>query len=613
MPSENLSGPPERLIISRGRIWRQDLTAGQVSSSEVTTQQAGAILSMYSTDTTGLHLRLEPEGEEMPAPEGHHTHVETIDWTWRDLGLTNDDLIVDTTETNLVGISVVICASSFGHHPHYFTNHCVMSARVDAAQSTAFYNRPSHEVFGFCSEDETPHWTGRFCFNREPFSHTRDSLPSPRSMPLTLRGLIPTWQAQARLRLGFNTGPGELRPGDRVSLRLPTDEDTEEEGLYRRHWNDNFMSGYQDRGHLTIVEIYRTHVYGMSVNERGRGTFNIRMEFLGERQGRSWRQPMGSHLNTREAFDSSRAIYVTSHDVVGPPTRPGPRETALTRWQAERDEHECDDVCEDDGCEYSDYNAPYNDPDDEENPGIHDYNYRPQLVFFGDGPVFMGAELEISMRTYEERNQGAEYVNEKLGAHAHLKTDSSIHDYGFEIVSQPMSYDYWLDMFPVDFLNQLRALGGRPDRSCGMHVHVSRDGFSGPLHTFKWLKFMYRNRRFVSALARRESDEWASFEDTTQHRDMKHFAKGAYGGRRYAAVNAGNAHTFEVRVFASTLNPTKFMAAIGLVDASVEYTREISTTAILKEGAWDSKRFKGWLADKPKYDALRREINRLHA
>jgi hypothetical protein len=153
------------------------------------------------------------------------------------------------------------------------------------------------------------------------------------------------------------------------------------------------------------------------------------------------------------------------------------------------------------------------------------------------------------------------------------------------IVTHPMSYPWALRHFPWDMLAE-RAQAGATGEDAGLHVHVSREGFTGPAHVYRWMKLLHRNAAQVTTLARRDSWEWAAFTESDR-RHVKDYAKGTRGAARYRAINTLPNHIFEVRVFASSLDRREVQAALGLAAASVEYTRDLSVADIAQAGDWD--------------------------
>lgn len=252
--------------------------------------------------------------------------------------------------------------------------------------------------------------------------------------------------------------------------------------------------------------------------------------------------------------------------------------------------------------------------DDNDNDGddlIRSWDYKPTPEFHGVGPLFLGAELEVEITTYD-RADSARIAQDRLGGLGYLKGDGSL-DYGFEIVTHPMSYTYAMESFPWDMLPELRRSGATAAESAGLHVHVSRDGFTSPLHRYRWMKFIYRNENNVCRIARRRSSEWAPFRPDARRR-IKDNAKwpNPYEDR-YQAVNVQNTHTLELRIFRSTLRPERLQAALGFASASVEYTRGLTAHEITRNKGWEWPTFQTWVNDRTEYQPLAKEMERLCA
>lgn len=231
---------------------------------------------------------------------------------------------------------------------------------------------------------------------------------------------------------------------------------------------------------------------------------------------------------------------------------------------------------------------------------IESYSYRPTPIFRGNGPLFMGMELEIETRNrWMVRTANA--AQKGFGDLIYLKEDSSIEN-GFEIVTHPMDHSYAMTKVNWSTLDDLRAEGASAGDN-GLHVHVSRDGFDSDGHVFRWMKFFYRNEDKVKEVARRESDQWASFSPWARERQVGLAKKQqtyesrdlANGMGRYQAINAQPSNTFEVRVFASSLDPMEVKGTLSFVASTVEYTRRMSAQDVVKWRAWEWGSYVRWL------------------
>jgi len=203
---------------------------------------------------------------------------------------------------------------------------------------------------------------------------------------------------------------------------------------------------------------------------------------------------------------------------------------------------------------------------------------------------------------------------------AYLKNDGSLNN-GFEIVTHPMSHDFFkneaTELWTV--LEDLRSNDNYKVKSwdtttCGLHIHISRTGFSSGSHMHKFLNLVYSNPDFYSTLAGRTSDQWAKYTDIFTA-EYKRDSNGeriphAYGGGfevinkrsfanklnynrhsdRYSAVNTLNHATLEMRIFRGTVNSDTIKAHLDLAHASVEYTRTL-TVQDVREGALSADNF----------------------
>lgn len=281
----------------------------------------------------------------------------------------------------------------------------------------------------------------------------------------------------------------------------------------------------------------------------------------------------------------------------------------------------------------------------ERRSNIHNYSYRPSPLFKGHGPLYLGLECEVSTVGASDTTRSiARYVSSRFDDEsiAYLKSDSSI-GAGFEIVTHPMSHDWAMAEFPWDMFDVLRWNFDMEDsEDCGIHVHASRDGFSGTRHLYMWQKFFYRNARPIQEVARRYDSRWAQFSPEarscaayvakTSGRQRRDYPANTwymppswrrrvrrYGSDfeyapsidRYSAINVQNAATLEVRVFAGSVRPQRIQAALNLVHASIEYTRTLDTQTVLKKEGWSWGSFRNWVADRSEYTALNNEIERL--
>jgi hypothetical protein len=247
----------------------------------------------------------------------------------------------------------------------------------------------------------------------------------------------------------------------------------------------------------------------------------------------------------------------------------------------------------------------YDEDNDSDSSLINGYNHKPRPIFHGDGKLFFGPEIEVEVEYGYDVHEAALVATRNLGTLGYLKADGSL-SRGFEIVTHPMSYEYVMSDFPWHMFEELQQAGCTESQSAGIHIHVSREGFTSKAHMYKWLKFIHRNRREVLAFSGRES-HYAAME--SRHRsDVLSVAKGSRYGDRYQAVNPGNAATLEIRLFASSLDASRIKALFGFAHASIAYAEKLTISELLYDRGWEWESFHNWVVGQNKYVHLYQEL-----
>jgi hypothetical protein len=234
---------------------------------------------------------------------------------------------------------------------------------------------------------------------------------------------------------------------------------------------------------------------------------------------------------------------------------------------------------------------------------IHDYSCKPSPMFKGTSKhnMYLGFELETEVQSLDT---GAYYASSNLDGVAYLKHDGSIGN-GFEIVTHPHTHQQYRDNSKLlwDTIDRLRTdYGARSwdTDTCGLHIHLSRKGFSSGAHLHRFIALVYHNAPQMMKLAGRKT-RFARFNDvyTFDEYDRPVFSikhkvghPNSFMSERYSAVNTQNEHTIELRFFRGTMNTSGVLSALDLAQAMVEYTRELRLDDV-KLGAlsWD------WFAD----------------
>lgn len=222
-------------------------------------------------------------------------------------------------------------------------------------------------------------------------------------------------------------------------------------------------------------------------------------------------------------------------------------------------------------------------------PFIHDYHYKPEPIFYGEGKKYFGIEIEIDGGG--EDNEKAENITQNINyskEHVYCKHDGSL-DEGFEIVTHPMSYNY-ITKIKNDFRIMMEAAinegyVSHNAETCGLHIHVSRRFFGEceeqqDLHISKilfliekhWNKMVIFSRRTEAQLNR-----WASrYCEEGESLNSNNILEKAKISGRYHAINLENEHTIEFRFFRGTLKFNTFIATIQFVHHLTDLAKNLS-------------------------------------
>lgn len=229
---------------------------------------------------------------------------------------------------------------------------------------------------------------------------------------------------------------------------------------------------------------------------------------------------------------------------------------------------------------------------------ILEWDHKPDWVFHGEGPLHLGMELEVESR-YDYHNgtgmtpaAGAETINKGNDDILFCKEDGSL-NYGFEIVTHPMTLGKAMELIPWSTLEHLRKEGGFRSfntESCGMHLHLSRRAFDpesggdASSHLWKFLKFHYRNASEITRLAGRSSSEYASWNTLENESALTYAKKQDSNYSRYVAINLQNHSTIELRYFKGTLSTLGIKRNIQFAHSVYAYTKQVPYFAVKKGG-----------------------------
>ena len=200
--------------------------------------------------------------------------------------------------------------------------------------------------------------------------------------------------------------------------------------------------------------------------------------------------------------------------------------------------------------------------------------------------ILMGFELEV-----ESENDISEFqkclsaykLKKTIGDFATIESDSSL-DYGFEIITEPMTLQYIRESQKDTIKAMLDCLKDNEmgqGKHAGLHIHVDRDSLGTSSRSSEDVidniyLIMETFEKEIIKFARREPNEYCNFiSESSRERTLSYIKhrKAATCGSRYLAFNILPEDTVEFRIFKSTIDFSTLMATIEFVNNVVNIAK----------------------------------------
>lgn len=216
--------------------------------------------------------------------------------------------------------------------------------------------------------------------------------------------------------------------------------------------------------------------------------------------------------------------------------------------------------------------------------------------------LFIGVELELETRVGFEP---VELLNAVEGNDLWGWTYDGSLSNGPELKTQPMSWRYFkreFDWTPFETFEKAAAPFDRNGHyNPGIHVHLSKAGFTSPDHIKRFIMFHYLNRALCTRVGGRDSG-MGSFDLDTTHRYgsnleqyATHLANGGVNANRYQCVNAHRHNTLELRYFRCGPTRARFEAIVEWAHAVFMYTASPRRMGLTEPGIM------AYMARRPQY------------
>lgn len=224
---------------------------------------------------------------------------------------------------------------------------------------------------------------------------------------------------------------------------------------------------------------------------------------------------------------------------------------------------------------------------------LHSYGYKPAPVFGwhreaaerAARALTFGVEVEVEpvdgVRLTCSTETATDRVDEMGDGRVYCKSDSSLREGGFEIVSHPGTLAHHMyGMHWKGILRRAQKAGRRSHdaRNCGLHVHIGRAEMGASdaerdrvirmmqvivmRYRSEWAQFARRSANTRYAPIPNEADARSDSVDVLREFGRRLDTYTAYHMERYTAVNVNNTATVEIRIFKGTLLRDTLIATI---------------------------------------------------
>ncbi len=233
------------------------------------------------------------------------------------------------------------------------------------------------------------------------------------------------------------------------------------------------------------------------------------------------------------------------------------------------------------------------------------YDWQDPIWYRQHGP-FYGVELECNVKQNRPDYRDIHVVRDNAiklfhpamypegytqdGSHQliYTKRDGSLNStYGVEFVSQPLSYDYWVNHVPEVFWTYFKDnFLARNLGECGIHVHIGWDSMTVPeRYVFLTIleQMQEQNSGLLEAIAGRSSNSYARW-DSLVYRGAKDRAfqvaleKTQTGANpKYNAINTQHEATIELRYFQGNTGRNSILSILQFIQTLYNFAGYITS------------------------------------
>lgn len=212
---------------------------------------------------------------------------------------------------------------------------------------------------------------------------------------------------------------------------------------------------------------------------------------------------------------------------------------------------------------------------------------------------YYGIELEVECNSHDNASVSTRVSrtlntlnhdeNGKAKNHWTAMHDGSLSSIGFELISQPMTAEYFdknaLSLLKKACSEMVKAgVRSHDTRRCGLHFHVTRDSLTDECMVNMEM-ILYRFRDVATKIARRTGDQlqqWSQFKSMScDYTAEVELTKYNTSKPRYRALNFNNRDTVELRICNGTLRVKSFLGCLHFMRFLVDISEKLSFDEVI--------------------------------
>lgn len=168
----------------------------------------------------------------------------------------------------------------------------------------------------------------------------------------------------------------------------------------------------------------------------------------------------------------------------------------------------------------------------------------------------------------------------------YLDTDGTLHNSGVEAKTVPCSWNFLMkhrtQAIMKKWLSQCQTQHFSTTNATGLHIHLSKNAFTGNNHIYRFCRFIYANRAFSLRIGRRKTtrgnertpSSYCQYDSRFDCQQALSDAVESGSSSHSHAINFYRSETVEVRIFKGIISYSHIYSSIEFCGALYYFTKQ---------------------------------------